>query len=89
MRKKEKLARDVYRTLYEKWNLQTFQNISYSKNRHTLAIKTLLDKYGIEDPVKDDTTCVFTIPEMQNLYDTLVDQGSKSLLDAITVSATI
>ncbi len=89
MREEEKLARDVYRTLYEKWNLQTFQNISYSENRHTLAIKALLDKYGIEDPVKDDTTGVFTISAMQKLYDDLVAQGSKSLIEALKVGATI
>ncbi len=89
MREEEKLARDVYRTLYDKWGVQTFQNISYSENRHTLAMKTLLDKYGIEDPVKDDTTGEFTIDEMQKLYDALVDQGSNSLVDALKVGATV
>ncbi len=89
MREEEKLARDVYRTLYEKWGLNIFQNISYSENRHTLAMKALLDVYGIDDPVKDDTTGKFTIPEMQKLYDDLVKQGSASLVDALKVGATI
>jgi len=89
MREEEKLARDVYRTLYEKWGDQVFQNISYSENRHTLAMKALLDSYGIEDPVTDDTTGEFTIPEMQELYDALVEQGSGSLVDALKVGATI
>ena len=30
MREEEKLARDVYITLYEKWNLRIFNNISQS-----------------------------------------------------------
>ncbi len=89
MREEEKLARDVYRTLYEKWNVQTFKNISYSENRHSLAVKALLDKYGIEDPVKDNATGEFTIPAMQKLYDNLVAQGSESLIEALKVGATI
>jgi len=89
MREEEKLARDVYRTMYELWGVRTFQNISYSENRHSLAVKTLLDRYDIADPVEDDTTGKFTIPAMQKLYNGLVAQGSTSLLNAFKVGATI
>ncbi len=89
MREEEKLARDVYRTLYEKWGLNIFQNISYSENRHSLAVKELLDRYDISDPVLDDTTGVFTLPEMQKLYNNLVEQGKISLVEALKVGATI
>ncbi len=89
MREEEKLARDVYRTMFEVWGVKIFDNISYSENRHSLAVKELLDRYNIEDPVKDDTTGVFTIPAMQDLYDSLVAQGSTSLLEALKVGATI
>lgn len=89
MREEEKLARDVYRTLYEKWDLNIFQNISYSENRHSLAVKTLLDRYGVTDPVENDATGEFTIPAMQTLYDNLVAQGETSLVDALKVGATI
>jgi hypothetical protein len=34
MREEEKLARDVYITLYEQWNNQVFANISNSEQRH-------------------------------------------------------
>jgi len=30
MREEEKLARDVYRTMFDMWGVKTFQNISYS-----------------------------------------------------------
>ncbi len=89
MREEEKLARDVYRTLYEKWGLNIFKNISYSENRHTLVIKTLLDKYGIKDPVKDDTTGVFISNKIQKLYSVFLEQGSVSLVDALEVGITI
>ncbi|MEA1940422.1 MAG: DUF2202 domain-containing protein, partial [Candidatus Caldatribacteriota bacterium] len=51
MREEEKLARDVYLNLYEKWNLKTFYNIAQSEKTHMEAIKTLLDRYDIKDPV--------------------------------------
>ncbi len=89
MREEEKLARDVYLALYDRWKLPVFYNISTSEDRHTLSIKRLLDKYGIKDPVKSDKRGKFTNPEFQKLYDELVAKGSKSLVDAITVGALI
>jgi len=89
MREEEKLARDVYVTLGEKWNLPMFSNISRSEQIHTDAVKALLDRYEIEDPIKDNTTGVFTSPELLELYNTLVAKGSTSLMDALEVGATI
>ncbi|NPA36491.1 MAG: DUF2202 domain-containing protein [Chlorobi bacterium] len=89
MREEEKLARDVYVTLAEKWGLRVFSNISRSEQTHTDAIKALLDRYGIEDPVKDDRTGVFTSQKLSELYKNLVEKGNKSLMDALEVGATI
>lgn len=89
MREEEKLARDVYTTLYDLWGQQTFNNIAQSENTHTLEVKALLDRYGIEDPVKDNSVGVFSSSEMQSLYDSLVEQGSTSLVDALTVGALV
>lgn len=68
MREEEKLARDVYLTLYEKYALPIFQNIAGSESRHTLAVKALLDKYKIEDPVHSDSVGMFTDQELKKLY---------------------
>jgi hypothetical protein len=38
MREEEKLAKDVYLTLYEIWGLQIFQNIAESEQRHMDAV---------------------------------------------------
>ena len=89
MREEEKLARDVYLTLGESWGLNIFFNIAESEQTHTDAVKDLLDRYGIEDPVKDDSVGVFTSPVMAELYDALVAQGEKSLVDALIVGATV
>jgi len=89
MREEEKLARDVYQTLYEQWGADIFDRIAASEQRHTDAIAGLLTAYAVEDPVVDDTIGVFSSPELQELYDDLVGRGSASLVDALGVGALI
>ncbi len=89
MREEEKLARDVYQYLYQKWGQPIFNNIAQSEQTHTDAIKALLVRYNIEDPVKNDEKGVFSSPEMQKLYTQLTSAGEKSLLDALKVGATV
>lgn len=89
MREEEKLARDVYLTLYDKWNMQIFSNIASSEQTHTDAVKRLLDAYDIEDPVTSDGRGVYQNEDLEALYDALVEQGSTSLLDALIVGATV
>ncbi len=89
MREEEKLARDVYTTLYDKWGLQIFSNIAQSEQTHTEVVRTLLVKYDIADPVANDAVGVFTNPDFTALYADLVAQGSGSLLDALKVGALI
>ncbi len=87
MREEEKLARDVYLYLYNKWELQIFQNIARSEQRHMDMVKVLIDRYGLEDPAKERG--VFTNPELQALYDELIERGSRSLEEALKVGALI
>lgn len=90
MREEEKLARDVYITLYEKWNLRTFESIGQgSETTHMDAMKMLLDRYHLEDPVGEDIPGVFKNEELQKAYDELVAKGSRSIEDAILVGAYI
>ena len=89
MREEEKLARDVYLTLYDKWNLQIFKNIANSEQTHTDSVKYLLDRYGIPDLVKSDEIGKFSNPKFEQLYKDLVEKGSKSEVDALMVGATI
>lgn len=89
MREEEKLAHDVYITLYNKWKLNVFQNISKSELTHTEAVKYLIERYNLEDPVKDSSVGVFTNKEFRDLYQNLVAKGSVSLLDALQIGATI
>lgn len=89
MREEEKLAHDVYVSLFNKWNVNVFSNISSSEQTHTNAISTLLKKYNIADPVGTNPFGVFTDTTLQALYTALVAEGNKSVLDAFKVGATI
>jgi hypothetical protein len=89
MREEEKLARDVYLTLYDRWQMQVFSNIADSESTHMEAAKGLIDRYGLSDPVEGKGIGEFANEELQALYDQLVEQGSLSLVDALQVGATI
>lgn len=89
MIQEEKLARDVYKTLYEVYKLPIFNNIARSEQNHMDAVKTLLDKYGIENPLKTDEIGKFAYPEFENLYKQLVSEGMRSLTDALNVGVKI
>ncbi len=89
MREEEKLAHDVYVTLYDLWGLQIFSNISEAETRHTTAVQQLLDRYDLDDPAAGNPVGTFTDPAIQALYDELVARGSVSIVDALTVGATI
>ena len=89
LREEEKLARDVYITLYKKWGVKIFNNISQSESSHMSAVFTLLNKYNLKDPVGANETGKFENPHLQALYDQLVFEGSKSTLNAFLVGARI
>ena len=89
MREEEKLARDVYLYLYDLWGQRVFNNISGSEQMHTDAIKYLLEKYNIDDPMVVDSLGVFKNQNLQDLYNTLTTQGKDSLVAALKVGALI
>lgn len=88
MREEEKLARDVYLTLGDTWDASVFE-IAESERRHLNAMKGLLDRFGVEDPIKDDTRGVFTSERYAKLYKELITRGSKSRIEALRVGAFI
>ncbi len=89
MREEEKLARDTYITLYEIWGLKVFSNISRAEQTHMNTMLTMLNNYGVADPIVDDTVGSFTNTELADMYVDLVASGEKSLLDALYVGALI
>jgi hypothetical protein len=89
MREEEKLARDVYLNLYQKWGATIFSNIATSEQSHMDAVLALLNKYSLPDPVGNNGPGIFVNTDLQEMYEQLIALGNKSLLDGYIVGATI
>ena len=89
MREEEKLARDVYYYLYEKWNYQVFNNISRAEERHMDALLCLYERSDLVDPVGDNAPGIFVNDQFTELYKTFIEKGAVSLTEALKVGATI
>lgn len=89
LREEEKLARDVYLTLADRWQLPIFTNIAGAEQKHMDMVFRLIEVYDLVDPITDDTIGSFTNPDLGALYLELVDDGDVSLIAALTVGATI
>lgn len=91
MREEEKLARDVYDSLYIKWNSNPFGNIRRSEQTHMDLMKSLITNYDLSDPVNftKDVPGYFVNPVLQNLYNELVTSGSLTFTQALKVGAKI
>jgi len=89
MRIEEKLARDVYTVLGTTYNEQVFLNIKLSEQAHMDAVKRMLDKYNIPDPLTSDEVGVFPDETFQSLYNLYIAQGSATLYEALLVGVAI
>ncbi|MGE4480189.1 DUF2202 domain-containing protein [Acidocella sp.] len=85
MREEEKIARDVYVSLYKRWGVRPFANISGSEQAHMDMILALLEHYDLPDPAHDLKPGEFHDPSLQKLHDDLVEKGLRSLEDSIKV----
>ncbi|HSR74293.1 MAG TPA: DUF2202 domain-containing protein [Sulfurovum sp.] len=87
----EKVARDVYITLGNIYTDEnTFAFIQKSEQRHIDAARGLCEKYGVNiDGVDEKSVGEFVLPVLQELYETCVAEGEKSLLDALKVGELI
>ncbi|MCD6269070.1 MAG: DUF2202 domain-containing protein [Deltaproteobacteria bacterium] len=89
MVEEEKVARDVYNFLYETWGIPVFANIANAEQRHMDAIISLLDKYGLDNPVTNLDAGLFVNQELQTLYTNLIVAGQVDEEEALLVGATI
>ena len=88
MREEEKLARDVYLTLYVQWGNDVFNNIAESEQRHMDTMLELIEKYNLTDPALEGIG-LFTDSELQALYSTLVSREMTSELEGLYTGALI
>ena len=85
----EKLAHDLYVELGDAWDLKVFENISSAEQRHMDAVRSLLDAYGTDDPTAGLAAGEFSDPALQDLYDTLLEEGRESSTQALAVGALV
>ena len=88
LREEEKLARDVYLYSYNKYQLNIFDNISQSEQKHMNSVLNLMNKYGIPDSASTEIG-VFNNPDLQKLYNSLTLQANISSVEALKAGATI
>ena len=83
----EKVARDTYITLGDMYsNQNVFANIQESERTHISKARALCEKYGADISTIDESNVgEFVVPVLQELYDTLIAQGSQSELAALMV----
>lgn len=89
MREEEKLARDVYLTMFDAWGVVVFENIAASEQQHTDSVEDMIEKYRLTDPVVDDRIGVFVNQDLASLYAELTTRGAMSSLEALHVGALI
>lgn len=89
IREEEKLAYDVYNTMFDQYGVNIFQNIPNSELSHMEAMLTIIKKYNLVDPMDTSPRGVFKDASLQTLYTSLVTQGNTSVLAAYQVGALI
>ena len=89
MREEEQLAHDVYAVSATLWSPPVFANITASEATHSAAVKTLLDRYQLVDPLAGLANGTFKTPAFQTLYSDLVAASRVSLIEALKVGAQI
>lgn len=90
MLEEEKLAGDIYEAFYEIYGLPVFDNIAASEDRHYQAVLDQAEKIGVDvDEFVLQPAGTFVNEELQEMYDTLLAQGSESREAAIGVGIAI
>jgi hypothetical protein len=88
MREEEKLAGDVYKAFYELYKIPVFKNISKAEDNHASTVLAYLNAWEIEDPASTESG-IFQNEELQELYNSLIEQGQAGLIEALKVGALI
>jgi hypothetical protein len=92
MREEEKMARDLYlrfKNEYAPYGVLIFGNIAASEQKHMDAVKRLLDKYDLTDPVGDNAIGEFANAELAALYESLLTQGLRGVKEAFKVGVQV
>ncbi len=89
MREEEKMTRDFYLAMNEKWNQKVFANIAENESYHMSQIFLLVEKYKLNDPIArtGDERGVYIDSGLQLEYNELIAAGNVSLKAALKAGA--
>lgn len=82
----EKMARDLYTSLYESDNLTIFSDLARSEQSHMDQARAIIDKYALTIPGKDEQG-VYQNQTLQRVHDELLAKGLSSDQDALNAAA--
>ncbi len=86
MYQEEKLAKDIYYEISKMYpSLRTFPRIYRAEIIHEKSVVNVLRHYHIPLPVRSNVIGKFKNPELQKLYDELMQKAKKSKVDALEV----
>jgi hypothetical protein len=89
MIEEEKMAMDVYETLYAQTGLAIFDKIASSEERHMDSLIKAASALGVDTSSLSTEAGVFTNEEIGTLYTTLITQAALSTENALAVGALI
>jgi len=86
MAQEEKLAHDLYVAFAARYDAVVFDHIAAAETQHLVAVRALLQRYGVTDPKANQPAGAFTDPAVQAGYDKLLAQGNGSRSAALAVA---
>jgi hypothetical protein len=89
MAEEEKLAHDLYVAFDAQYDALVFTNIAKAETKHLDAVRTLLERYELTDPTVGLEAGEFLTDDIQDIYDTLLAEGSVSLDAAMAAGRTV
>lgn len=85
----EKVANNFYTAMQSLYGINVFENISKAETMHMKHVKTLLDDFGIDNPVtgKYEAAGSFMDAGLEKIYNDMISNGNTSVTDALKESA--
>ncbi|TFD54061.1 DUF2202 domain-containing protein [Cryobacterium frigoriphilum] len=88
MAAEEKLAHDLYIAFADQYDAKVFTRVASAETKHLDAVSMLLERYDVTDPTVGLAAGVFSTDVTQDLYDTLLAEGSVNLDAALEAART-
>lgn len=85
----EKLAHDLYVAFADQYGTRAFTRIANAETQHLTEVRVILDRYSITDPTADRAAGTFATAATQDLYNTLLADGSASVDAAYAAARTV